>query len=1559
MSDYFTVCLPREDSNSICRNCKCPASGMDGRPCLPGMKHELQYCVCRICGNTALDRTPCLPYRVHELQEPTDAVSKTFDKLVNQFIITPKEKSDMGLLKKTGYTIDLVSKLPTAEYEKAVTTDTIYNQLFSQLFNVSMDTQTAEIGHSEAEESHMRGKNELEKYLKTIEHKEDEYKQMTRKKMIEFRRTHQHASVEERAEFEGKLKAIEHQHFMELASAEFALELRENCVVRDTLEFRKFIDGFTRVILPGVLQISSYCAYLHKLIGSVSLQEMSDAYANFCLSLPEANLPEVFLSVDNALVDFFKRWIVIHLTSTNMKRRGVFLAVVKRYEVSVDASYTDFREHLMHFIYAKLLIKENCGSCITPMIPKTGYMMKVLAQMKLPFNHTLDVSLGSVKLRYIFQKPFPTLSGYRRATGQKGEQRVVYDFLEFYNQMQTSEDIQLVVYKQGDDIRVKKHSVVTEVGELLNDYVDYTAIYFHSHDSSSDSTPPHAIFDHSTTSCYLVGTSDQVKRMLDVFKSMHEDNGSTLDLHDGELLSFEGVMEVTTRALLMKNLLQEFFLVKPILRYFYPRTESANVGNYIFYYTPEEIDVPSELYDYVEFHIENQRRLTTTSNVWSIGFSGTKQDQVLPFLSMLIGLLQMLENIVYDQRFDRYHKAEKEYLAYLRANIRSQENTMSSISQAFISKREVYIMLLREAGLNPSQLANYGNSTRPFPVKIDGNIAKWMTFYASVLTRLNHFLDSESNLDYTVGDPRMETMFPVLSRKLWSVLDEMDYKGCNMTFGSRDIGLSFAGQMFFAYPEKGNVYPMVMVHPRTIDPNYGIQNQAQDELFQQMMIPVRFSRYIGSDLVGFEGKVQTSSQRNHKSTPGIQGIVSLFTDQPADHMTFFRPQRDDEKQFNRFVNEVYRPEVLRALLAQHLWDHSPSEIQETLHTMNVFLHQDMLQNLEDAAIFCFVPTKEGYVYQAPRHNQWYAINTSYTNAMFLFRTKMGNYQVALFTGSSMYTPMTTKMRNFIKSATLRAPIAVDKLVEFGAPIAVDIGAPAAMSGPAESPIPEIVDKSDEYFVSHDNLVEIIRRKVRFTVDGQFIDPIKGIAEAPNEQHISLRLAGQLFDTNGKCVGIRVQTEEEVQVGLHGEKKFLIMDLHINPQSPIMRLHKERKKANIASRLAYVSDVMTNVSEKFGSFDARFTLIKQPKTSVKYPVSVIYERTRKWKQEIYIFCRMVITHWLLFREEVTKFSDVSDLREWNVYSYVTRMILPHEAAPARVTQEIENVIIPEIHKNFDDFIEYLGRIYPNVFYGGRFHVDADKVELMRHYMERELDLIQTYPPSFGTQFVNMRMDTKLLPSSISRASGETNRNTVLHPGELVSARPARAGPLNLKQQEFVGVSRILEDIHITRVKKELLSSEYYMRVEYFNPLMDPLSVVKKTEHVKKAELIMIEFDQKLYFLRLTRVGYYETACYICHMWKTQRHIMSYDEEETLVTSSRLYSLQRGCIEENKDNDEIAIRATGQNYQILNYTRAEATGVDPATMAHQQLFPSLHGQSNKTKESHVYAAMLPLY
>jgi hypothetical protein len=1379
--------------------------------------------MCSTCKKSNLDRTECIQGHSHSIQirdfnDPNNTLSlpevtnQAFNTMVEQFYIDHNELTRIGLQRKILYNDKEMLDKSADDYISALTEDPIYKEYLDKVFN--------------------KGIVDILTKLETAE-----------KKAIRDKRKKKSGSTE--GEVLRHTDNIVFTRFTTSVSKELKDEIFGGRVTHNTPSFVTFINTILNTIFNNVLHTPLYTEYIGKTIGSSVIFSVKDLYMDYCLEkfvekkvdMTGQEIYDIntrsYISVE-ALTEFFSWYIVSRITSRDMKSREFFIGQIDIYRHSTDDMNEDIRDHLCHFIRTKCLKRAGAESFIDTVSWRTPYMRSMLQNVKLPYHHTLDVALKDVVLKYTFHNPFTSTVGFRSII-EKNQMYQVYEFLELYSKLQVSDRIKAIIYKQDDDIRVKKSRPLIDIQSLLMPpkYHNYTVVYLNEEDS------PHAIFDHRLMTCTITGTSGQIKELVEILNTNTE-----VELKDGDLVLFRGSLELVTRARLIKPFLQEFFLMKYVSRYFYPCTSSLASGNYVFVYTPENYPVPRETNSHISFSIENEYEKTSVAGVWTVSFEGTNQQYILPFLSMFIALLQMMENVVYDERFVEFHRSAQAYINHDR-EVRSKKSRSNTTTiDTIISKKDVYLMLLRETGLTSEQVAAYNDRSRPIPVKISAsNRGKWKTFFASVYSDTNYIFGSPR---YPAGN--MEKIEEKRSAAYDTI--QADAYG-KFSLGAFTIGDVVNDYTFFIYPEGSSVHPIERLN-----------------ISQDLYVLVRGAKHINRDKSNeLAGKQHVSSNRNHSVTPRIQEVIEMFTNNTPKHITFLRLQ-DDSQTFAEFVNTRYSPGALRALVAQHLWDHTDEEIQDTLRTMNLFLHQDLVQNVVNASILCFVQSKEGYVYQMPRHNQWYATSKSYERVMFLFRSTKGSYAVATFNtdrGVDKYVAMSTpiNMKNFIRSSL--------------------------MSCSVRGPCPK----------------EITSKELNELVNFE-------------EHEEMLAIRGQIFDTNGKSIGIRVETVHR-EADKHLKK---VMDIRFSPQAPIMPISDNFKDAFV-----YLSDVKTNVTEKFGKFkdDPRFTLIPSPTSVVRYKVSDIYNRSREWKQRNYIFCRMVITYWLFLRNTIAQsvknpegpMDDMSRMlatfNDMTVKEFVNDMIVGHTQDVSGTTDTIMTAIVPEIHTDFSSFVIYLKRVYPSVFYGnglGGFHVDPSELSLVRDYMERELDIIQTYPPEFATRFMNMRTDTKLI---------ERRRDV---------------------SGEIIGREQISDDIHNTMVKSLRMSNVYYKRITHFDPLMDPLSELKKGDKVEKAELFMIEHERKLYFLRLTKVGFFEVACHICHMWKTRNQLLSYNETTTRDTSSRVFKIINGVIVERDDTKKDAIKATGEDYWVVMYTRP------------------ISKLGNADKSEVVYAAMLPL-
>jgi hypothetical protein len=1396
---------------------------------------ETNAVICRHCGKTRLDHTKCT-FPKHQLVDLSSLVDKIFTRFIDGFIIDKDEMMNLGTVTSSNVNLDNLARKSGGEFVSKLSSETVFLDMINARFPLKVSEK-----------------------IKDLEKAEEEYHLSVKKIITEakkrFNEEHKNLNVTNR----NKLWAAEQNRLYRANKPSFSVMFRG--LLSDSLIdkikagkfdqnaelFKTFLSGVHISVLSGIFQMREYQEYL-AILGqpSIEKQEFYDLYRIFCVDEIE-EVKDQFFSVDSVL-RFLKTDLIYYMTASDEKRRKFFLNELKKYKDSGETAYSEYIGHIKYVILVKLLRSAESELLIPPSKPyKTNYMISSLLQVTRPYNHTLGISLGGVGLNYLFKNPFgESRRGLREVTQVRSSQEVkkVYDFLEFYTSIYPSERMPMIVYRQGNDVRIKRYGFDDNsylpggssdpameedkgANELLEKYSDYTAVYFAFGENVEGLESQYysmrrtkALFDHYNSSCYLSGTSEEIKEMIEILNSIP---GVSLVSEHREFISFFGSFEIKTRAILVKPILEQIFLIPHLARYWYPKSVSSVAGNYVYIYSSEKGNVPLSSRDYVSLRISPLKQYSITDKIWSLVFNGNSQLQIVPFISMTIALLQMLENIIYDRRFDLYRKAEQEYSAHYQKKQSSEQPTSGAIAPMLyygLTKREIYTASLRSAGMTKEQINLYEDRSRPFLLSRfksgSEEEIKWRIFYASVIARINPLCDpiqlsSANNVNFRAGFNRLDLYKNPDLKNNKNFLDafenlkffpsegEFQYKG-------RIIGMIHLGYLFLCYPEKGNVHIMAL----------------------KSNMPSRTSEYIGGTETNERQNSNTTNQRKRDSIPpGIVEIVSQFGLQPR-RLMIFNPQKSLTLKFKDYVLGKFETNVIRALLAQHLWDHNLEEMINKLEELDVYIHQDLLQNLLEVMILCFVvdPDTKEYKFQMPRHNQWYAITPEYTNVTFLFKTERGDYEIVLFENSADFAPINHYVLSFIRQGLFAQ----------------------------EQKIP----------LKYQNLISLLREEDK--------------------------LEGQLFNSNGKCIGFRVRSGDN------------IMDLRISPQAPVMVSHKNSTKPLPAKRLAYISDTKTNVDQKFGLFanDSRFNLIERKRSRINMPVTELYEKSRNWKHRVYLFNRMVLTHWMFWHQEYPGTID----------EYIMNFINPGDPKRVMIRQEIEYTVIPEIHNSVENFSTYLSRVYPNVFYENTFHVVIEELQRIRDYLKREIEVISNYPPSFMRNFMNSRIDTKLI------------------------------GNHDQKHNEMVGMTNIEEAIRSAEVKYQLLDNSYYLYMDQFNGDVDPLSITKN--QVKKAELVLTEFDKKLFFIRLTRIGLFEVACYIAHMWHKEKKIMKYDETNPMTTSARRFTLRGNIITENSDNNEGEIATTGQNYWILAYTRFET--------------PS-NGRGNPIQKI-TYAAMLPI-
>lgn len=376
-----------------------------------------------------------------------------------------------------------------------------------------------------------------------------------------------------------------------------------------------------------------------------------------------------------------------------------------------------------------------------------------------------------------------------------------------------------------------------------------------------------------------------------------------------------------------------------------------------------------------------------------------------------------------------------------------------------------------------------------------------------------------------------------------------------------------------------------------------------------------------------------------------------------------------------------------------------------------------------------------------------------------------------------------------------------------------------------------------------------------------------------------KIEGQFFDTNGKSIGLRIKRESH----LNDKKQIQIMDIRFLAQFPIFSSEKFINQHSF-NRL---HDTKTNVQEKFGNFlnDQRFTLIEQRSSSVRYNVRKIHEEHRKKKQDLAIFHRMCISLWFKYNKHlllpdnyIYSFEDVE--------KYIEKFIKEEDLNRELVEkQEIENSVVIKPCSTYNSFIQYLEEVYPNRFYDSAFRVKKEDLEDVKNYMKREIDLIKNYSKNYEKYFISNRMDLSLISHS---------------------------------PNEIIGHERIFYNNMLHDSKKEKTSEKSYLYIGNFNPTYD--INYDKLSRDTKAELVIITFRNKKFYIRMTKDGFFNTAVFLCDLWAKYKLIGPYecrDKKKIAYVRKFLWVENSSMIVESKNNEDDNIKTSGEDYWVLNY------------------------------------------
>jgi hypothetical protein len=353
-------------------------------------------------------------------------------------------------------------------------------------------------------------------------------------------------------------------------------------------------------------------------------------------------------------------------------------------------------------------------------------------------------------------------------------------------------------------------------------------------------------------------------------------------------------------------------------------------------------------------------------------------------------------------------------------------------------------------------------------------------------------------------------------------------------------------------------------------------------------------------------------------------------------------------------------ENIGTLLSQHLWDYPLNERVKFLNEINVELQQDLLQYLFNARILYFVfdQRDNAYKFREPRFNGWYAINNDYKRVMFVFKAKNENFYTCLF-------PITPDRTGNARCQTYSIPI-TQKIKEAHMEVSFQ-------------------PKVDERVVPY----------------------------SLNDATIS----GQLIDSYGKSVGIRIGTE------IH---RYIARSPFILPEQAYEIIGDQHTK-------------MALYSAKTVAVNNRFTMIREEHASNNSGRSELVLREdydRQTKQNLSVVIKCVVKFILA--------SGINLNDNTQLETLLNRIIVErNDILPHYVNDRIYKLVkVPS-----NDITTFLNENYPSVFRNGVFYVKGARKWKLFFFIE--IRLIRNAPPTFAKEFLEADLDILL----VKQAEGE--------------------------------------------------------------------------------------------------------------------------------------------------------------------------------------------------------------
>lgn len=806
-------------------------------------------------------------------------------------------------------------------------------------------------------------------------------------------------------------QSCDESKLVEVFSAEINSEICCNC--------RAFVDFTTGepsigkhnffTISRKFLENESYKNFVVFFLGSEPTREEAlNSYKKIIVNRLKNTIVYENISLE-IIMDVFSFEIIIEKLK-NPKCLEFFVKKIGKLKNSQNAKYSELIKFLKHVIAMKLL-KGAKSSAYLPSYQnnmESEYMKNVIGIQTNAYNFNYDFDVQHFVMIYeakILENEFYR-SSKRDITFNSGEYREtkkLIDFKNFFNKVKIGDGIKQVVYKKGTN---EIYAAQNKTQKIDLGMGDFFAVYF---DDDSNIT-----IDILKETAYFRGVGSAIKKNISTLKKFG------IEFEKLSFVSFDGKMTVSTSGILLKKILLQFFETSELKKYWFTKSQATSTNNHSFVYWPDNvISIPSIVKESVDFNIVFQSKVNIVFNKWEISFNGNQNSFIIPFFSKFFSLIHLMENLKLNMKYENVNKVIENYLFSNRKK-KSTDNYRKLtdfatilVSQNEIAKRETYNRAIRNSTNDEKIVENFSARSKPivFPIErfgIGEIIKRWKLFYASILLNTNPVFTQNTEMIDLIEKDKVdkfaESDIIVTSEKIY-------VRGHNTS----SLGIVFEGMFFLAYPEKEKLPQLELVN------NY----------------PTKTSVINIIDKKTFAQKFPGTTSRKKNISPSVQVAIVQFTDVSPSKSGFYFPDKKGNSNFRDFINANYPNKGERhALVYQHMWDYTPEEIEETFDTINVVLHQDLLQNYHEASIFYFEfdTMTKSFFFREPRNRYGYYRNMTYEKSMFIFKMSSDRMDVIYFNQGDDFIPTSKKIRNFIKfDSNISKPVTIGEVLSSLAP----------------------------------------------------------------------------------------------------------------------------------------------------------------------------------------------------------------------------------------------------------------------------------------------------------------------------------------------------------------------------------------------------------------------------------------------------------------------------------------------------------------------------------------------